>query len=109
MAKVEMSLNEYDALKGELDFLKRVVKEVTTPKVDDWNLDYARNQHTETTGYAELTPEVKAYLEGQIKKNIPAAYQSDNFSAEVDFSNVTLIRVKYSEPDPEEVAEEQED
>lgn len=109
MAKVEMSLNEYNAMKEELDFLKRVVKEVTTPKVDDWYLDHIRTHHTETTGSAELTPEVKAYLEEQIKKNTPAAYQTDNFSTEVDLSNVALVRVKYSEPDPEEVTEEQED
>lgn len=108
MAKVEMSLNEYNAMKEELDFLKRVVKEVTTPKVDDWNLDYARNQHTDTTGYAEITPEVKSYLEEQIKKNIPAAYQSDNFSAEVDLSSISLIKVSYTEPAPEEVTEDEE-
>ena len=32
MAKVEMSLSEYNAIKEELDFLHRVVKEITTTR-----------------------------------------------------------------------------
>ena len=43
MAKVEMSLNEYNEMKEELNFLHRVVKEITTPKYDEWTAGYYKN------------------------------------------------------------------
>lgn len=106
MAKVEMSLTEYNAMKEELDFLNRVVREITTPAVDEWNMNYCRSNSTSMNGYASLTPEVEAYLKTQIEKNIPEVYRTEGFSSEITFSNPSLINLKYDQPNPEEVSDE---
>lgn len=108
MAKVEMSLSEYNAMKEELDFLHRVVREITTPKVDDWSLDYIRSNHASSSGYADLSQEVKDYLTEQIKSRTPESYQNGNYTSEVKLGSISIIEVSYSEP-TEEVANEQED
>lgn len=102
MAKVEMNLNEYDALKGELDFLRRVVKEITTPVVDTWNLEYYRRSYGSHTVSATVSDEVKKYLESQVANHIPAEYATPEFNLEICFSNPTLLTANFVEPTPED-------
>lgn len=45
MGKVEMSLQEYDNLKIEHDLYEEIVNAITTPKINDWDLDWYNN-HT---------------------------------------------------------------
>lgn len=107
MAKVEMSLSEYNAIKEELDFLHRVIKEITTPVVDTWTLDYYGKMRANHSVSAKISDEVKAYLESQAMSHIPTEYSTPDFSIEPNFSNPTLINANYVELDPEEPTEEE--
>ena len=107
MAKVEMSLSEYNAIKEELDFLHRVVKEITTPVVDTWTLDYYGKMRANHSVSAKISDEVKAYLESQAMSHIPTEYSTPDFSIEPNFSNPNLITANYVELDPEEPTEEE--
>lgn len=107
MAKVEMSLSEYNAIKEELDFLHRVIKEITTPVVDTWNLDYYGKMRASHSVSAKVSDEVKAYLESQAMSHIPTEYSTPDFSIEPNFSNPALITANYLELDPEESTEEE--
>ena len=107
MAKVEMSLSEYNAIKEELDFLHRVIKEITTPVVDTWNLDYYGKMRASHSVSAKVSDEIKAYLESQAMSHIPTEYSTPDFSIEPNFSNPTLITANYVELDPEESTEEE--
>lgn len=40
MAKVEMSLQEYNEMKQKLDRYKRILNAIITPTVSDWDLKY---------------------------------------------------------------------
>lgn len=107
MAKVEMSLSEYNAIKEELDFLHRVIKEITTPVVDTWNLDYYGKMRASHSVSAKVSDEVKDYLESQAMSHIPTEYSTPDFSIEPNFSNPNLITANYVELDPEESTEEE--
>lgn len=105
MAKVEMSLSEYNAIKEELDFLHRVIKEITTPVADKWDLEYYGKIRGSHSVSAKISDEVKAYLESQAMSHIPEKYSTPDFSIEPNFSNPTLITANYVELDPEEPIE----
>jgi len=48
MAKVEMSLQEYDALREELTRYKNIVRAMTVPVIDSWSLDYWKEDTSRT-------------------------------------------------------------
>lgn len=103
MAKVEMSLNEYNAMKEELDFLHRVVREITTPVVSDWDKDYYGKSHLNHNLSSELTPEVKKYLESQVDQHLPKNEYSDDFvEFKSKFNNPSICSVEYIEAPSEE-------
>ena len=60
MSKVEMSLREYDELKQELDFLHRVIKEITTPKLSEDDLKSYKDSEYGYDVHTEITPEDQA-------------------------------------------------
>lgn len=106
MAKVEMSLNEYNEMKEELDFLHRVVREITTPVVSDWDKDYYGKSHLNHNLRAELTPEVKKYLESQVNQHLPKNdYSDESAELKVNFSNPLICSVDYVEAPADEEEE----
>ena len=109
MAKVEMSLSEYNAIKEELDFLHRVVKEITTPVVDKWDLEYYEKIRGSHSVSSKISEEVKSYLENQAMSHIPAEYTTSDFRIEPNLSNLSLITANYVELDPEESADPEEE
>lgn len=43
MAKVEMSLQEYDQMKKLLSVYEEIINVITTPNIDDWDISYYNN------------------------------------------------------------------
>lgn len=76
MAKVEMSLQEYNELKTELDFLKRVVKEITTAEYDSWYEEYYKNGQSYAVS-SDVSNEVREFLEKECIKNLPEKFKGE--------------------------------
>lgn len=106
MAKVEMSLNEYNAIKEELDFLKRVIKEITTPVVDEWSKEYYGDRRSEHSLSNQVTDEVKAYLNAQVMNHIPEDYIKGDILVDADFSSCSILKVSYIEVTEESCEED---
>lgn len=43
MAKVEMSLQEYDQMKKLLNVYEEIINVITTPNIDEWDIHYYNN------------------------------------------------------------------
>lgn len=104
MAKVEMSLVEYDQLRGELEFLRRVVKEITSPKPSDWDLEYCRKSGSIGVS-SEITSEVQNFLNQQILENLPEELVAEDLIVKSEFSTGSIVRVEVK---PEEESSEDE-
>lgn len=106
MAKVEMSLKEYDEIKQELDFLRRVIKEITTPRLSEDDLKSYKDSEYGYDANTEITPEVKRYLLNQAKQNISEKIK-DNSDWEIIqefcnpdqyYCNIKLATIRYLTP-----------
>lgn len=105
MAKVEMSLNEYNEMKEELDFLRRVVKEITTPKYDEWTAGYYKNGQSYSVS-SEVTEEVRNFLHSEVAKNVSAEFESCKVTPK--FGSVTVAEVESPTIETEEVLSDEE-
>ena len=106
MSKVEMSLREYDELKQELDFLHRVIKEITTPKLSEDDLKSYKDSEYGYDVHTEITPEVRNYLLDQAKQNISEKIKNNSdweirqefCNPDQYYCNIKLATIRYLTP-----------
>ena len=67
MAKVEMSLQEYDQLRNDLAVYEEIVNAITSPKVSDWDLKWYEEHDNN-----QLTISADSIMDNLSQKALPA-------------------------------------
>lgn len=92
MAKVEMSLQEYDKLKSELSIYEEIVNAITSPKVSDWDLKWYIEHPTSNLSISaddimnNLSQPAQGVLRNLIQVNIDRYIKSHNIEGEFKFN-----------------------
>lgn len=94
MSKVEMSLKEYDELMDKVRKYERVIKCLTTPRIDDWEYNYFKEESSRHMNvYSHVTDsEILNFIRGKILEAIleDTNLQDKLESYEPEFSDLTI-------------------
>ena len=114
MAKVEMSLQEYDQLRNDLAVYEEIVNAITSPKVSDWDLkwyeEHDNNQLTISSNSImdNLSQKAQGVLRTLIQEHTDSYIKHHNIEGEFKFdpSDVACklgnVRHLYKKEDSEE-------
>lgn len=103
MSKVEMSLKEYDELMDKLRKYERLVNQLTTPSIDEWDYNYFKNNlNSSLTIYGRVTDkDLIDFLEEEVLNNVSSSKELfsklGSYEPEFDISRILLFRVDHEE------------
>ena len=97
MSKVELSLREYDELKEELDILREIVEAMTTPRIDNWSVNWYNEKNSSTLSittdsvYESLSKKAAEFLKRSIRDNVTySIFDELNLEGEVNYSSFSI-------------------
>ena len=100
MSKVEMSLREYDELREKLRNYESIIKELTTPRIDDWELQYFKDHPGSSFRiYSRIeNKENLEFLKSRINENISTCKELEgicgSFEPEFCMDTIPLFYVR---------------
>ena len=111
MAKVEMSLQEYNQMKEELDMYKEIVNALTTPRQDVWDIKYFKensdsNLYVNICTFDHLPLKCRDLLKKNIITGIETYMEFNDIEGEVDYNYDNLSAVIKHIKKEEEVPQE---
>lgn len=113
MAKVEMSLNEYNEMRDELLLYKDLLKKLTTASVDTYYyqriVEGTLDSMTVRSNYEDLTTHQKNLLQMMVEENFPGELKglvdSGEYVLEEAYSNFSMSLCEIRKLNSEEINE----
>jgi hypothetical protein len=98
MSKVEMSLQEYDQLKDQLNLYEEIVYAIAKPCISGWQKDWYeedKNNKAEVISNLRLSDDAKSFLESLISIHSKEYIRENNLEGNFDL-NIQIILGKVS-------------